>query len=76
MEGFPEWEVNFNRVTVKMTDGSLFSGKVNIRGFERLSDFLRNTDENFIVLIVDQDKRQTTTTMVNKSYIVWAEAVT
>ena len=76
MERLPEWEVNFNRVTVKMTDGSLFSGKVNIRGFERLSDFLRNTDENFIVLIVDQDKRQTPTTMVNRSYIVWAEATT
>ncbi len=73
MAGSEEWEVNFQRVTIKTSDGSLFSGRLNIKGFERLSDFLRHTDEQFIGLVVDEEEKQRTV-MVNTSYIVWAEA--
>ena len=38
MEGSQEWEVNFKRATVKMSDGLVVQGKVNIRAFPRLSD--------------------------------------
>ena len=73
MDGSQEWEINFKRVTVKMSDGSLFSGKVNIRLFQRLSDFFRSVDDRFIVLVLDQDQKERVM-MANKSYIVWAEA--
>jgi hypothetical protein len=73
MEESQEWEVNFKSVTVKMSDGSLFTGKVNIRVFQRLSDFFRNADDRFIVLVLDQDQTERVI-MANKSYIVWVEA--
>ncbi len=75
MEGSAEreWEVNYRHVTIKMSDGSLFSGKVNIRLFQRLSDFFRSADDRFVVLVVDEDHNERVM-MANKSYIVWAEA--
>jgi predicted P-loop ATPase len=73
MEKEPEWEVNFKRITVKMSDGSVFTGKVNIRGFQRLSDYLRTTDDRFLV-ILSEDGQLQKVMMVNKNYILWAEA--
>lgn len=68
-----EWEVHFRRVTVKMSDGSAFTGKVNIRTFQRLSDFFRTVDDRFIVLLSEGEQPQRVL-MLNKTYIVWAEA--
>jgi hypothetical protein len=68
-----EWEVHFRRVTVKMSDGSAFTGKVNIRTFQRLSDFFRTADDRFIVLLSEGEQPQRVL-MLNKTYIVWAEA--
>lgn len=67
------WDVNFHNVTVKMSDGSVFAGKVNIRNYQRLSDFFKNADERFIVVIPDEEHQQRAS-MVNKQYIIWAEA--
>jgi hypothetical protein len=67
-----EWEVNFKEVSVKMSDGTMFAGKVNIRNFSRLSDFLRTATDPFIV-IVSGVEPNSKVLMVNKNYIVWAE---
>ncbi|MFH2011270.1 MAG: hypothetical protein ABIJ37_00980 [Pseudomonadota bacterium] len=68
------WDINFQHVTVKMTDGSIFTGKVNIRNYKRLSNFFKGAEDRFIVLIPDEDQ-QPQTFMVNKQYILWVEAV-
>ncbi len=67
----PHWEINFQPVSVKMTDGSVLTGMVNIRSFPRLSDFFREGDDPFIVVVEDRDDR---VVIVNKSYIMWAVA--
>jgi hypothetical protein len=67
------WDGNFKHVTIKMSDGSVFGGKVNIRSFQRLSDYLRATDDRFIVILAEEEKPQKVM-MVNKNYILWAEA--
>ena len=74
MEESKEWEVNFKRVTIKMSDGSVFTGKVNIRNFQTLCDFFRGTDDRFVVVVSDQDQPQKVM-MLHKDYIIWAEAV-
>jgi len=56
-----------------MSDGSAFTGKVNIRTFQRLSDFFRTADDRFIVLLSEGEQPQRVL-MLNKTYIVWAEA--
>ena len=73
MEASEEWDVNFKRVTVKMSDGLVVQGKVNIRAFPRLSDFFRNADDTFVVVVSDQDQPQKVM-MLHKDYIIWAEA--
>jgi hypothetical protein len=73
VEESKEWEVNFKRVTIKMSDGSVFTGKMNIRNFQRLSDFFRGADDRFVVVVSDEDQPQRVL-MVNKNYIIWAEA--
>ena len=74
MEKEGVWDVNFKKVTIKMSDGSIFTGKVNVRNnFQRLSEFLRMTDDRFIVILADEEQRQRVI-MVNKNFILWAEA--
>jgi hypothetical protein len=68
-----EWEVNLKEVTVKMSDGTMFTGKINIRNFPRLSDFLRITTDPFIVIVSNEGEPNSRVLMVNKNYIVWAE---
>jgi hypothetical protein len=72
-ENMGEWEVNFAEVTVKMSDGTLFAGKVNIRNFPRLSDFLKSATDPFIVIVSDEETSTGRVHMVNKNYIIWAE---
>jgi hypothetical protein len=69
-----EWDVVLKRVTVKVSDGSVFTGEVNIRNFQRLSDFFRGADDRF-VLLVSEEGQSRRVLMLNKSYIIWAEAV-
>jgi hypothetical protein len=69
-----DWEVNFQNVKVKMSDGSVFTGKVNTRNFQRLSDFFRGAEDRFIVITPDEEQ-PSRILMVNKEYIIWAEAV-
>lgn len=77
MEGGVEqqqkWEVNYRQVTVKMSDGLVYTGKVNIRQYPRLSDFFRNTEDRFLVVISEPDETQKVM-LLNKNFIVWAEA--
>jgi hypothetical protein len=69
----PRWEVNYRQVTVKMSDGLVYTGRVNIREFPRVSDFFRNSEDRFVVVISEQDEAKKVM-LLNKNFIVWAEA--
>jgi len=69
----PKWEINFQPVSVKMADGSVLTGMVNIRNFPRLSDFFRDGGDEFIVVVEDQEDPPRVV-IVNKSYLMWAVA--
>lgn len=68
-----KWEINFQPVSVKMADGSVLTGMVNIRSFPRLSDFFRDSGDEFIVVVEDQEDPPRVV-IVNKGYIMWAVA--
>ena len=55
-----------------MSDGSVFSGKVKVRGFWRLSDYLLTADERLPVIVGKEGQPQKVM-MVDKNYILWAE---
>ncbi len=69
-----EWAVKPRRVAIKMSDGSLFTGELNIRNFQRLSDFFKGADDKF-VLVVPEEGQSQRVLMLNKTYIIWAEAM-
>jgi hypothetical protein len=67
---------NFKNVEVKISDGSLIKGKVNIgENYHRLSDLFRHDNEPFIV-VVSEDTHESPNKVcfINKKYIIWAGA--
>ena len=73
MEQEQNWQVNYRQVTVKMSDGLLYSGRLNIRNFQRLSDFFRHAEDQFLLVLSEPDESEKVV-MLNKNFIIWAEA--
>ena len=68
------WQVNYRRVTVKMSDGTLHAGKLNIRDFNRASDFFLHAEEQFYLMVVSVPDGSEKIMMLNKNFIMSAEA--
>jgi hypothetical protein len=67
------YTVKYANVVVKLSDGSLIKGKVNIGEKNRLSDFLRHSQEQFMVTVSQESSEDSNKVFfVNKNYIVWA----
>ena len=70
------WPVAFQKATIRTSDGSTFTGKINTREFKRLSDMLQNKDTRFIVLSgVQGSGNEEKTLIINSSSILWVEIV-
>ncbi len=68
------YKVNFKNVLVKMSDGSLIHGKVNVGdNYHCLSDKLRHSTHPFMVVSEESPENPPKIFIVNKSHIVWAE---
>jgi hypothetical protein len=59
-------------VTIKMADGSIITGKVNIKETGRLSHLFKSSPENFIVLVPEEGSKKVF--IINQSYILWTES--
>jgi len=66
------WVRNYKKVTVKMTDGSILRGKINIKEFPKLSMLFKTSPDNFITLVPEEDPKKAL--IVNKNYILWVES--
>ena len=65
---------NYKDVTVKLTDGTVLNGKVNIHSNGRISDVLTSKEKTFIILVEsDTVERSYQTIVVNKKEVVWVE---
>lgn len=67
---------DFRNVQVKVSDGSLLRGKVNIGdNYRRLSDLFKHSDDSFIVMVSEEPPEHPPKVyFINKNYIIWAEA--
>jgi hypothetical protein len=65
---------NFRPIVVKLKDGTTITGKLNIGDFSRVSDYFKNSPDEYFVLS-DAEHRGTSgkVVIVNKSEIIWAE---
>jgi len=70
----PVWEKNYKDAKVKLSCGTIITGKINIREFPRLSDMMKNTYESYIVVVdVSSESEKPLTYIINKQYVVWVE---
>jgi hypothetical protein len=68
------FSTNYISITVKLVDGTILDGKINILPHKRLSDFVNSSDKSFVVVVegssIDiKDK----TIFINKNKIAWVE---
>jgi hypothetical protein len=68
------FSANYISITVKLVDGTILDGKINILPHKRLSDFVNSSDKDFVVVIegssIDiKDK----TVFINKNKVAWVE---
>jgi hypothetical protein len=67
---------DYRSINLRTTDGSTFSGKVNIGLKQRVSDLFTKTEDPFIVLInVKGLEGSGDVLIVNKNNIVWVEPI-
>lgn len=70
-----QWIRNFKNIAVKMTDGSIIKGKINIGENKRLSQLFKISEDNFVTLVSEgSEEGSKKVFMVNKNYIMWAES--
>jgi hypothetical protein len=68
------WIREYRDITVRTTDGSTFSGKMNLGHHKRTSDLFKDPSEQFVVLtnVILHDSPGKLV-IINKNHIVWVE---
>jgi len=69
-----EFEKNFKGISVKISDGSIVKGKINLTNYTRISDMLKNSNEKFITVVADEQSHDAQKVyIINKEFMIWAE---
>jgi hypothetical protein len=71
MKTAENYVINFKRITVKMTDGSVITGRINIGIYRRFSDFFKELVDP--LLVISDENNPQKVVMVNRIYVLWAE---
>ena len=68
------WVKKFKTVKVKLKDGTIINGKLNIGEYARVFDYFRSSpDQYFILSDAEHDEKSGKVVIINKNEIVWAE---
>ena len=68
------WVKKFKTVKVKLKDGTIITGKLNIGEYARVFDYFRSSpDQYFILSDAEHDEQSGKVVIINKNEIVWAE---
>jgi len=69
-----EFEKNYKAICVKISDGSMVKGKINLTNYPRISDMLKNSNEKFITVVAgEQNPDPKKIYIINKEFMIWAE---
>lgn len=69
-----DYAINYKNIAVKVSDGSIVSGKINIMNFSRVSDYLKAERDKFITVLSDDiEGVPKKVTIINKEHIVLAD---
>ena len=65
---------DYRGITVRLVDGTILDGRINIQPHKRLSDFVNSKDKGFVIMIegssIDIKEK---TVFINKREISWVE---
>ena len=63
---------NYKEVTIKMVDGSIIEGKINIAGKQRVSEMFTSSESPFVTIVeVVSTSGIGGNIIVNKQHIAW-----
>jgi hypothetical protein len=69
-----KYMTDYQSVTVKLGDGTILNGKVNVSPEGRTSDIFTSKEKTFVILVEsDSVERSYDTIVVNKKEVVWVE---
>ncbi len=69
-----QYRTEYKKITLRTSDGSTMTGKVNIGIKERVSDLFTKTESRFIVLLnAEASSGSGKVLFINKDHIVWVE---
>jgi len=72
---FTKFSTNYVDVTVKLVEGTIFDGKINIIPYKRLSDFINSRDKGFVIVIEAASSLEVhnKTVFINKNKVAWID---
>ena len=69
-----EYAINYKQITVKVSDGSIISGKINIMNYPRLSHYMKSENDKFITILSDEEEGTPhKITIINREHVVLAD---
>jgi len=69
-----DYAINYKNIAVKVSDGSIISGKINIMNFNRVSDYFKAERDKFITIFSEEMEGVShKVTIINKEHIVLAD---
>jgi hypothetical protein len=69
-----EFLADYKRVTVKLIDGTILDGRINILPHKRVSDFINSREKAFVIMIESSSLEVTDKIVfINKSKVAWVE---
>ena len=72
------WSVNYRKITVRLKDGTIITGKLNTTEYPRMSNYFNNSSHKFFTLIdVEYDgSSDKSVIIINKDEVAWTEMKT
>ena len=68
------WVKKFKTVKVKLKDGTIITGKLNIGEYARVFDYFGSSPDHYFILSdSEHDGQSGRVVIINKNEIVWAE---
>jgi hypothetical protein len=69
-----DYAINYKNIAVKVSDGSVITGKINIMNFTRVSEYFKAERDRFITVVSEGiEGVPQKATIINKEHIVLAE---
>lgn len=69
-----EFQARYVKVAIKMIDGTIMNGKVNLSSKQRVSDLFTKSSNPFIVVVGALTKdAEDKIFFINKNHIIWVE---